>query len=186
MYYDYNWTHDHPILLEYVRNNREDIINWTPIKLNISNQYTQHIYRTLRKEGVPKEIMVLAGIESGFRTDVVSHAQAVGMWQFLEATGREWGLEINSHRDDRTDWKRSTEAAARYLRWMANSHFDGNYEMAILAYNAGIGRVKRMAAELNTDDPWHIIEHGTLPRESREYLPKFLSFMHYYYHIENN
>lgn len=184
--YDYEWTHNHPILIEYVQQHKDEIIDWTPLKLTLSNQYEHFIYNALKRENVPKEIIILAGIESGFRTDVISHAQAVGMWQFLEATAKDWGLEINETIDDRTDWKKATVAAARYLHWMANAHFDGNYEMAILAYNAGIGRIKRLSVELNTSDPWVIIEHGNLSKESREYLPKFLSYMHYYFYIQNN
>lgn len=183
--YDYKWTHNHPILIEYVRNNRESILNWTPQKLSNSKTYNEFIYNVLKKEGVPKEIIILAAIESGFRTDVVSQSQAVGMWQFLENTGREWGLEINHKKDERQDWKKSTVAAAKYLKWMSEKHFNGNYEMAILAYNAGLGNIKKLMKKYNTDDPWVIISTGELKKESNEFLPKFLSYLHYYYYIEN-
>lgn len=184
--YEYHWTHDHPILLDYVKNNRDNIIEYTPIKIRNSKEYSDFIYAVLEHEKVPKEIIILAGIESSFRPHVVSKSQAVGMWQFLKDTGQDWGLRVNNKVDDREDWKKSTIAAVRYLKWMANRHFDGNYEMAILAYNAGIGRVKRLSEELNTNDPWVIIEKSNLPRESKEFLPKFLSYLHYYFYLENN
>ncbi len=184
--YDYNWTSDHPFLINYVKENKANILNFTPYKLKKSEEYSDFIYAVLKYENVPKEIIILAGIESSFRPNVVSHAQAVGMWQFLKPTAKDWGLQINGDIDDRADWKKSTIAAVKYIKWMANTHFDGNYEMAILAYNAGVGRIKRLSEQLNSNDPWYIIENSDLPKESKEFLPKFLSYMHYYYYLQNN
>ncbi len=181
--YDYNWTHDHPILIEYVKKNKESIKDWTPLKVKYSKKYHDFIYDTLKKEGVPKEIIILAAIESGFRTNVKSQAQAVGMWQFLESTGKEWGLKITENKDERNNWKKSTIAAARYIKWMAEKKFDGNYEMAILAYNAGIGNIQKMMEKYQTNDPWVLIGSGELNKESTEFLPKFLSYLHYYYYL---
>tara|TARA_B100000700_G_scaffold267699_1_gene307825 strand:- start:92219 stop:92866 length:648 start_codon:yes stop_codon:yes gene_type:complete len=185
-YNNYRWTDNHPLLLSYVKENKERILEFTPYKLKHSQKYSNFINSVLKYENVPKEILVLAGIESGFRTNVESHSQAVGMWQFLELTAEDWGLRVNKYRDDREDWKRSTIAAVRYIKWMAENHFDNNYEMAILAYNAGIGRVNKLRKKYNTNDPWILISKKDLPSESREYLPKFLSYMHYFYFLKNN
>lgn len=185
-YNNYKWTHDHPLLLSFVKENKGKILEFTPYKIKHSKKYEDFINSVLKYENVPKEIMILAGIESGFRVNIKSHAQAVGMWQFLELTAEDWGLRVNKYRDDRENWKKSTIAAVRYLKWMAEKHFNNNYEMAILAYNAGIGRVNKLRKKYNTNDPWVLISKPDLPKESKEYLPKFLSYMHYFYFLKNN
>lgn len=184
--YDYNWTNKHHVLTDYIKNNKDNILEYTPTKLERSKKYKNFIDAVMIKEGVPRELIILAAIESSFRENAVSKAKAVGMWQFTYATGKEWGLEINHKVDDRKNWKKSTIAAARYVKWMANKHFDGNYELAILSYNAGIKRVQDLMKKYNTNDPWLIIQYDDLPKESREFLPKFITFMHYYYYLQEN
>ena len=139
----YSWTEDHHILLSYISNNKQSLLSYLIGAYDKSKSYRSEIERVFMTEGVPTELIALAAIESNFSPNAVSHAGAVGMWQFMPNTGSEIGLEINSKIDERRNWKKSTVAAARYLKHLAEDHFDNNYELAILAYNAGLGNVKR-------------------------------------------
>jgi membrane-bound lytic murein transglycosylase D len=181
----FKWTDRHPIITNYVTQNKDRIIEFTPYKIQRSKKYLKFIETVFERHGLPKELAVLAAIESGFREDAVSSANAIGMWQFTKETANDWDLIVTDKRDDRKNWKKSTIAAARYIKWMAHTHFDGNYESAILAYNAGIGRVKRAMTAFNTNDPWELIAYNYLPEESREFLPKFITYMHYFYHVKD-
>jgi soluble lytic murein transglycosylase-like protein len=183
--FDYPWTERHSVLTAYAEKNKEHIIRFAPIKLERSLEYLDFIKRELRKENMPKELIILAAIESGFKERSVSSANAVGMWQFTEETAKEWGLIVNDKVDERNDWRKSTVVAIKYIKWMANRYFEGDYESAILAYNAGIGRVNRAMRDNNTNDPWELIELGVLPEESNNFLPKYISYLHYYYYLKN-
>jgi membrane-bound lytic murein transglycosylase D len=185
-FYDYKWTEKHPILSDYILNYKDRILEYTPYKIKNSKKYIDFIEASLAKEGVPREVVVLAAIESGFDPNARSQTSAIGMWQFTTATAKDWGLVVNSNVDERKDWRKSTIAASKYLKWMAEKHFNGNYETAILAYNTGIGNVKKAMKEFDTTDPWEIIKYDYLPKENREFLPKYITFMHYFYYLKNN
>ena len=82
----------------------------------------------------------MAMIESGFNPAATSHAQAVGVWQFIPSTGKEYGLIINDVIDERRDPIRSTQAAIAYLSKL-NKEFGGNWHLAMASYNAGEARI---------------------------------------------
>lgn len=183
--YNYEWTEKHPAITKYIDKHKNKIIKNTIYKLKISKEFLPDIERIFQEEGVPKEIALLASVESSFRADAVSKSDAVGMWQFKKETALEWGLIVNDDIDERLDWKKSSRAAAKYIKWLAEENFDGNYETAILSYNAGIGYIKNIMELMDIDNPWVLLEYeDILNKENREFLPKFIIYMQYFYHLK--
>jgi membrane-bound lytic murein transglycosylase D len=132
-----------------------------------------HIEAILKENEVPPELYYLAMIESGFVPHAKSHAKAVGVWQFMPGTGRNYGLQVNSHVDERRNWIKSTEAAASYLKDLNNVF--GSWYLALAAYNAGEHRIVRSIMKGKTRDFWALAEAGLLPKETLNYVPKFLA-----------
>lgn len=141
--------------------------------LDRGEQYRHVVERILAKHGVPKDLYFLAMIESGFNTHARSRAAAVGPWQFISATGRRYGLKQAYLLDERRDIIRSTESAARYLKDL-HQMFDSWY-LAMASYNAGEGRVRRVVRQRGTRDFWELVRRRALPRETMNYVPKFLA-----------
>ncbi len=134
-----------------------------------SEKYLPDIRQTLRAERVPLEIAYLPVIESGFNPRAVSNKNAVGLWQFIRPTGLKYGLRINHWVDERMNPEKSTVAAARYLRKLFEEF--GSWELALAAYNCGEKRVARAIRQTGSTDFWTVSKK--LPRETRNYVPKF-------------
>lgn len=132
-----------------------------------------HIEAILKENEVPAELYYLAMIESGFVTHAKSHAKAVGVWQFMPGTGRNYGLALNKQVDERRNWVKSTESAASYLKDLNNVF--GSWYLALAAYNAGEHRIVRSIMKGKTRDFWALAEQGLLPKETLNYVPKFLA-----------
>jgi membrane-bound lytic murein transglycosylase D len=179
---DYTWTENDPVLIDYIYKNKDSLNKYAERIFKRGEDYLPYIYSIAEKHNVPKEIAVVAAIESSFNPNAISHAGATGMWQFMEMTGRDMGIVTNTN-DFRKDWKKSTEAAIRYLKWLSLENFDGDYELAILAYNGGVGRVKRAMKAYDTNNPWELIKISNMPSETKEYLPKFISYVYYYHYV---
>lgn len=135
--------------------------------------YRAAIQATLREHGVPAELYYLAMIESGYVLHAKSHAAAVGFWQFMQATGRRYGLYSGRYVDERRDPVRATEAAARHLRDL-HGRFK-SWHLALAAYNAGEGRISRAVSRAGTRDFWELARRRALPNETMNYVPKFLA-----------
>ncbi|QXD14057.1 LysM peptidoglycan-binding domain-containing protein [Rhodocaloribacter litoris] len=138
--------------------------------------YFPMIEQILREEGVPDELKYLAMIESGLNPRARSRASAVGMWQFMSATGRAYGLQVTHWVDERRDPEKSTRAAARHLRDLYETF--GNWHYVLAAYNSGAGRVRqamrRAGVTSARETPvWEIYPY--LPRETRNYIPMFMA-----------
>jgi len=114
-------------------------------------------------------------IESGYSTKATSIAKAAGVWQFIPGTAKRYGLEVNSFTDERRDPIRATEAAARYLRDLYNVF--GSWHLALAAYNAGEYRILGAVLRGKSRDFWNLIQAGTLPSETADYVPKFIAAM---------
>lgn len=126
----------------------------------------------LKTEGLPPELFFLAMVESGFSNQAYSRAKATGPWQFMNGTAKLYGLRINYWVDERRDPIKSTIAAARYLRDLYAEF--GDWYLAMAAYNAGPGKVKRGIAKLGTKDFWALAETKYLKPETKHYVPKVL------------
>jgi len=131
-----------------------------------SGAYRPLMERILVEEGVPKELIAMVFVESGFSLVAKSKASAVGPWQFIRDTGRRYNLTINNHRDERRDFVLATHAAARYLHDLYD--YFGDWNLAMAAYNCGEGRVFRQISRQGTNDFWAL----DLPRETEDYVPE--------------
>lgn len=132
-----------------------------------------HLELILKENDVPAELFYLAMIESGFVTHARSRAKAVGVWQFMPGTAKNYGLAVNSNIDERRNWIKATEAAATYLKDLNNVF--GSWYLALAAYNAGEYRIVRSIMKGKTRDFWALAEAGLLPQETLNYVPKFLA-----------
>lgn len=139
--------------------------------LERAGPYLPMIRGKFEAAGLPTEISYLPLIESAFSVKAYSRARAHGMWQFMAATGRYYGLEIGSLVDERRDPVRSTEAAVAYLADLFNE-FD-NWYLALAAYNSGSGNVRRAIRRSGSRDFWTLKRY--LPRETRNYVPAFIA-----------
>lgn len=143
--------------------------------LERSGKFTQVMQDILKKNGMPQDLIYIALIESGFNTNAYSRAHAVGPWQFIRGTGRRYDLKINSWEDERRHPIKSTYAAIAYLKDLY-AEFDDWY-LAMAAYNAGEGRIRRAIEESGSRDFWVIAdaEEKYIRAETRDYVPKFIA-----------
>jgi membrane-bound lytic murein transglycosylase D len=131
----------------------------------------EHIVRKIaREEGLSEDIIYLGMIESGFNTRVQSQMRATGPWQFMKGTAKMYGLNVDWWVDERKDIYESTRAAVRHLKDLFYEY--GDWYLALAAYNSGPGRVNRAIKKNNTRDYWEMTK---LPRETKRYVPYFLS-----------
>lgn len=154
------------------------------VVLGRSALYFDMFERKLAEHGLPIELKYLAVIESGLRPQVKSRAGALGLWQFMYATGRMYGLEENSYVDERMDPELATDAACRYLKKLYEIYNDWN--LALAAYNAGPGNVnKAIRRSGNKLTYWEV--RPFLPRETQGYVPNFIAAAYLLtYHAEHN
>ena len=156
---------------------------WSPLRnvLALSKYYFPIIEEELIAAGLPLELRYLPIIESNLSSRATSRMGAVGLWQFMPATGKNLGLEINSLVDERCDVLKSTRAACKFLAHLYKVY--GDWCLAIAAYNCGPGNVSRALARAgaNCKTYWDIYDF--LPRETRGYVPKFIAAAYAYtYH----
>jgi membrane-bound lytic murein transglycosylase D len=136
--------------------------------------YLYFVVHSVEQRGLPSELALLPMIESGYNPTAVSVRNAVGLWQFMPATATGYGLSRTATYDERRDVLASTSAALDYLERL-HTQFDGDWLLALAAYNAGGGTVGR-AIDANRrqglpTDYWHL----RLPRETAEYVPRLLA-----------
>jgi len=162
-----------PLEIEQVRwlSARPDYVNRSMTR---SSRYLFYIVQEVNARNMPTEIALLPFVESAFVTHAKSSAKAVGLWQFMPATGKDFQLTQNVFRDERRDVLQSTDAALDYLQRLYNQF--GSWELALAAYNWGAGNVakaqkRNLAAGLPTD-----YESLNMPRETRMYVPKLMAY----------
>ncbi|HEX4922792.1 MAG TPA: lytic transglycosylase domain-containing protein [Bdellovibrionales bacterium] len=143
--------------------------------LKRSGRFMPAIQRTLAKEGLPLDLAYVAMIESGFSPTAVSHANAVGPWQFIADTGQRYGLQINWWLDERRDFDKSTKAAAKYLRYL--HRLFGSWYLAAAGYNTGESRIARLVQKHGTKNFWTIAKQGGFHYETKDYIPKLIAAM---------
>ena len=138
--------------------------------------YLYYIVEQVEKRGFPTEIALLPAIESAFKPHAYSRARAVGLWQFIPSTGRRYGLKRDWWYDGRRDVIAATQAALNYLDKL-HREFDGDWHLALAAYNAGEGRVARARAHnLKRGLPADYEHLRRLKAETRNYVPKLIAF----------
>ncbi len=148
---------------------RKNFARW----LSRSGQYQSVIEKELEKAGLPKDLVFLAMIESGFNPTAYSRAHAAGLWQFISGTGKRYGLRINKWVDERREPDKATLAAIKYLSCLYEEF--GDWYLAVAAYNAGEGRIGRAIRKYQTRDFWEIAGHRHLSLETKRYVPKLLA-----------
>jgi peptidoglycan lytic transglycosylase D len=153
--------------LERFTRDQRDIVNrW----LSRSGRYMGMIREVLKSRGLPEDLAFTAMIESGFNPVAVSRAGAVGLWQFMAATARRYGLRVDSWVDERLDPEKSTLAAASYLRDLYQQF--GSWFLAQAAYNAGEVNVSRAIQATGSTDFWVLARSRWLKQETKEYVPQ--------------
>ncbi len=153
---------------------------FTEGSLNRKTAYDSLIYAKLDSMGMPKDLIYLALVESGFKVKAYSRAKASGMWQFIPETGKRYGLEVDYWVDMRRNPAMATTAALRYLNRL-HSEFN-DWLLAMAAYNCGEGRVRRLVKEMMADSSWDSTKTVTywdlsLPKETMRYVPRILAAM---------
>ncbi len=155
-----NWFANHPDYLDRV---------WAR-----AGMYLHYIVGELNQRSMPLELALLPVVESAFEPYAYSRARASGLWQFIPGTGSLYGLKQDWWYDGRRDVVASTRAALNYLQSL-HDQFDGDWLLAIAAYNCGAGNVQRAVARNQRAgkpiDFWHL----KLPTETRAYVPKLLA-----------
>ncbi len=134
--------------------------------------YRPMIEKIFDEERVPRDLLWIGLVESGYNPNARSPKEALGIWQFIPETGRRFGL-LAAGRDDRTHPERSTRAAARYLRFLYDSF--GDWNLAMAAYNAGENRVAEAIRRGGTRDFRQLSRLNLLPRETQAYVPAVLA-----------
>ena len=133
-------------------------------------QYKELILPILEEYDLPEELIVVSMIESGFDPKAVSKAKAVGLWQFMYSTGKQYGLKRNWYIDERQDPVKSTRAAAKYFVDLYEEFED--WYLVLAAYNTGPGRLNRALNLHETSDYWQLY---SLPKDTKNYIPYYLS-----------
>jgi membrane-bound lytic murein transglycosylase D len=132
--------------------------------------YFAMIDAILVQYGLPRELKYLAVIESHLKTHLVSWVGAVGPWQFMPETGRQMGLRVDRFEDERTNYYKSTHAAAKYLKQLYAQ--TGDWLLVIASYNCGPGRVFSAIKRSGSRNFWDLQNY--LPLESRNHVKKFI------------
>jgi membrane-bound lytic murein transglycosylase D len=140
--------------------------------LRRSGQYMKLARKIFIEEGVPVDITWLGQVESAWKPKAVSWAAASGLWQFIPSTGRMYGLRQTAYIDERNSYEQATRASARHLKDLAK-RYNGNWELAMAAYNTGAGNIDRAISRAGTANFWMIYPY--IAQETRNYVPNILA-----------
>jgi membrane-bound lytic murein transglycosylase D len=148
---------------------RRHFINYT----QRAGRYAPVLSKIMADNGLPRDLIYLAMAESGFQNHARSWAKAVGPWQFMPATGKKFGLNIDWYVDERRDPLKATIAAANYLKTLYGMF--GSWELAAAGYNAGEGKISRAIKMYRTKDFWRLTKGRYLRPETKNYVPKIMA-----------
>jgi membrane-bound lytic murein transglycosylase D len=136
-----------------------------------AEEYLPMVQEICREHGVPEDMAYLFILESGANPEARSPANALGMWQFMPATARNYGLRVDSHVDERLDPSKSTEAAMLYLKDLYGMF--GCWRLALSAYNSGENKLNRVLCAEDASEYDEVCSSRKLKRETREFFPRF-------------
>ncbi len=155
--------------------------SFTKRMLERKNFYFPIFEKYLAKYNMPDELKYLSMLESGLNPKAISHAKAVGLWQFMKPTGKDFGLRVDEYVDERMDIEKSTEAACKYFRQLYNIF--GDWELVLASYNTGPGNLRRAIRKAgNVTDYWQL--HPFLHKDTRAYVPQFTAIMYMMNHAD--
>ncbi|MBJ93092.1 MAG: hypothetical protein CMP23_01315 [Rickettsiales bacterium] len=171
---------DYPIVLNarvqnwmvyFLTRGRKWFVKW----LARADRYFPLIIPMLEESGMPQDLVYQAMIESGFNPYATSSARAVGVWQFISSTGREYGLQRNWWIDERRDPVQATRSAIAFMSHLHRRF--GSWELASAAYNAGGGKISRAIKMYGTRDFWELASSSRtyLKPETKNYVPKIIA-----------
>jgi membrane-bound lytic murein transglycosylase D len=138
-----------------------------------SPQVAPYMRSRFRQEGLPEDLIYISLIESGFSPQATSRARAVGYWQFIAGTARQYGLRVDRWVDERRDIERSTEAAIAYLKDLHRMF--GSWYLAAAAYNSGEGKIQKAIEKYGSENLWELAEFSYLRTETKDYVPKLIA-----------
>ena len=162
---------EHPRIDALVRYYQREAPLFLRRSLAKSTKYLPMMWEIFREEGIPEELAYLALVESGFNPLASSSARCVGMWQFLEGSGRKYGLRIDGWVDERLDPERSTRAAALYLKQLYGLFED--WELAIAGFNAGERTISDFLARRRASSFSELCQYPGLRQVTKDFVPKF-------------
>jgi membrane-bound lytic murein transglycosylase D len=162
-----------PLVAQYIQFFQGPGRKWFSKWVSRSTKYLPVMQPILEAQGLPRDTVYLAMIESGFSPTAYSWAHASGPWQFISSTGRQYGLHQDFWVDERRDPIKATYAAARYLKDLHKEL--GHWYLAWAGYNTGSGRVRRLVERHGTDDFWVISAEKGLATETKHYVPKLIA-----------
>ncbi len=171
-------TYDFPVVMNkqvqvyidlFQHQQRKQMSKW----LARSGKYLPMFKAEFREAGLPEDLAYLAMIESGFNQRAYSRSRAVGLWQFMKGTGKQYHLKIDRYVDERRHAEKSTKAAAAYL---GDLYADfGDWHLTVAAYNGGPGKIRRGMKRYKTDNFWSLAQHRYLRLETKRYVPKLIA-----------
>ena len=135
--------------------------------------FVPFIEEKVKEYGLPPEVIYLPFVESNFKPDAVSRSGATGLWQFMTNSIDGYNMKIDEWVDERRDFWKATEAALKKLKYNYSVLKDWN--LAIAAYNCGLGKMRRTVKEGGTSDYWKLCQKGLLSKETIHYIPKLLA-----------
>jgi membrane-bound lytic murein transglycosylase D len=161
-----------PLIQGYIRHYQGSGRQTMEIGLRRSGRYMKLARTIFAQEGVPLDITWLGQVESAWQPKAQSWAAASGLWQFIPGTGRAYGLKQTAYIDERNSFEQSTRASARHLKDLAR-RYNGNWELAMAAYNTGAGNIDRAISRAGSANYWMI--HPYIAQETRNYVPAILA-----------
>jgi len=162
----------HPMIQQYINYYRGRGRKTMEVGLYRSGMFMLNARRIFREEGIPENVAWLGQVESAWKPTAMSWASASGLWQFIPGTASRFGLKRTAYVDERNSFDEAMHASARYLKFLAN-RYNGNWELAMAAYNCGEGNVDRAIRRAGVSNFWAAYPY--LPKETRNYVPNILA-----------
>lgn len=171
---------DYQVFYDYYLKNQKrfcderDVLLKQPGKLELIQDMVQQSYSF----GLPTTVAILPIMESSLNPSASAgsySSAAKGLWQFKPATARDMGLTVTSRVDERLDPNKSTNAGLRYIKWLEGK-FDGDHNLAVLAYHIGVGKLSRVISQSGTRNPWYLSQIVSNKQPSKDYLLKYHSY----------